>query len=124
MNTHQFVKSLQGSFSITEENIENIMSGMLEGEHWAIHIEGQPHWSKKPLGVYQDEWVTNLLLHGESLRLTDKRNNNSLCSMTLEDLFDGIILSLKEANSSMFHNITTKTADGIIQYSLFKKIIY
>ncbi|MER2071320.1 MAG: hypothetical protein ABS898_05365 [Psychrobacillus sp.] len=94
MNQQTHIKELQVTISITEETIENIMSALLEDEKWSIHQENdQSNWSNKPLGIYQDEWATNLLLHGETLMLTDKRNKNSLYSMTLEDLYDGIFFS-------------------------------
>ena len=56
--------------------------------------------------------------------LTDKRNKNSLYSMTLEDLYDGIFFSLKGGNNSLFQNVTNETADTIIQYSIFKRLLY
>lgn len=124
MNRQSHVKELQVTISITEDNIMKIMSSMLEDEKWVIHKDEQSSWSKKPSGVYQDEWATELLLQGETLSLADKRNKNSLCSMTLEDLLDGIVLSLKESNIYLFQNITYKTTDKIIQYSLFKRLLY
>ena len=125
MNQQTHIKELQVTISITEETIENIMSALLEDEKWSIHQEDdQSNWSNKPLGIYQDEWATNLLLHGETLMLTDKRNKNSLYSMTLEDLYDGIFFSLKGGNSSLFQNVTNETADTIIQYSIFKRLLY
>ena len=125
MNQQTHIKELQVTISITEETIENIMSALLEDEKWSIHQEDdQSIWSNKPLGIYQDEWATNLLLHGETLMLTDKRNKNSLYSMTLEDLYDGIFFSLKGGNNSLFQNVTHKTADTIIQYSIFKRLPY
>lgn len=125
MNQQTHIKELQVTISITEETIENIMSALLEDEKWSIHQEDdQSNWSNKPLGIYQDEWATNLLLHGETLMLTDKRNKNSLYSMTLEDLYDGIFFSLKGRNSSLFQNVTNETADTIIQYSIFKRLLY
>ncbi len=125
MNQQTHIKELQVTISITEETIENIMSALLEDEKWSIHQEDdQSIWSNKPLGIYQDEWATNLLLHGETLMLTDKRNKNSLYSMTLEDLYDGIFFSLKGGNSSLFQNVTNETADTIIQYSIFKRLLY
>ncbi|MER2006491.1 MAG: hypothetical protein ABS939_03485 [Psychrobacillus sp.] len=125
MNQQTHIKELQVTISITEETIENIMSALLEDEKWSIHQENdQSNWSNKPLGIYQDEWATNLLLHGETLMLTDKRNKNSLYSMTLEDLYDGIFFSLKGGNSSLFQNVTNETADTIIQYSIFKRLLY
>ncbi len=123
MNQQSSNKEIQATISITEENIETIMSTILEDERWAIHQEEQSNWSKKPSGIYQDEWATDLLLQGETLRLTDKRNN-SLCSMTLEDLLEGIILSLKEGNINLFQTVTNKSAERIIQYALFKRILY
>lgn len=123
MNQQSSKKEIQATISITEENIETIMSTLLEDERWTIHKEEQSNWSNKPSGIYQDEWATDLLLQGEPLRLTDKRNN-SLCSMTLEDLLEGIVLSLKEGNSNLFQTVTNKTADRIIQYALFKRILY
>ncbi|MCM3359483.1 hypothetical protein MKY09_15615 [Psychrobacillus sp. FSL K6-4046] len=125
MNQQTHIKELQVTISITEETIENIMSALLEDEKWSIHQEDdQSIWSNKPLGIYQDEWATNLLLHGETLMLTDKRNKNSLYSMTLEDLYDGIFFSLKGGNNSLFQNVTNETADTIIQYSIFKRLLY
>ncbi|NME06725.1 hypothetical protein [Psychrobacillus sp. BL-248-WT-3] len=125
MNQQTHIKELQVTISITEETIENIMSALLEDEKWSIHQDDdQSNWSNKPLGIYQDEWATNLLLHGEMLMLTDKRNKNSLYSMTLEDLYDGIFFSLKGGNSSLFQNVTNETADTIIQYSIFKRLLY
>ena len=125
MNQQTHIKELQVTISITEETIENIMSALLEDEKWSIHQENdQSNWSNKPLGIYQDEWATNLLLHGETLMLTDKRNKNSLYSMTLEDLYDGIFFSLKGGNNSLFQNVTNETADTIIQYSIFKRLLY
>lgn len=125
MNQQTHIKELQVTISITEETIENIMSALLEDEKWSIHQDNdQSNWSNKPLGIYQDEWATNLLLHGETLMLTDKRNKNSLYSMTLEDLYDGIFFSLKGGNSSLFQNVTNETADTIIQYSIFKRLLY
>ena len=125
MNQQTHIKELQVTISITEETIENIMSALLEDEKWSIHQDDdQSNWSNKPLGIYQDEWATNLLLHGETLMLTDKRNKNSLYSMTLEDLYDGIFFSLKGGNSSLFQNVTNETADTIIQYSIFKRLLY
>ena len=125
MNQQTHIKELQVTISITEETIENIMSALLEDEKWSIHQDDdQSNWSNKPLGIYQDEWATNLLLHGEMLMLTDKRNKNSLYSMTLEDLYDGIFFSLKGGNNSLFQNVTNETADTIIQYSIFKRLLY
>ena len=125
MNQQTHIKELQVTISITEETIENIMSALLEDEKWSIHQDNdQSNWSNKPLGIYQDEWATNLLLHGETLMLTDKRNKNSLYSMTLEDLYDGIFFSLKGGNNSLFQNVTNETADTIIQYSIFKRLLY
>lgn len=125
MNQQTHIKELQVTISITEETIENIMSALLEDEKWSIRQDDdQSNWNNKPLGIYQDEWATNLLLHGETLMLTDKRNKNSLYSMTLEDLYDGIFFSLKGGNSSLFQNVTNETADTIIQYSIFKRLLY
>ncbi|MEK3976522.1 hypothetical protein [Psychrobacillus sp. FSL K6-1267] len=119
------VKELEVTVSITEEYIENIMNAVLEEGQWVIHKEEQAQWVEKPAGVYQDEWAARLLLTGETLKLIDKRNENTIFLMTLDDLYNGISLIFKNGHHNCFSNTVTKTeADAIIQYSLFKKLPY
>lgn len=119
------VKELEVTVSITEEYIENIMNAVLEGDQWVIHKEEQAQWVEKPAGVYQDEWAARLLLTGETLKLIDKRNENTIFLMTLDDLYNGISLIFKNGPHNGFSNTVTKTeADAIIQYSLLKKLPY
>ncbi|MBD7945877.1 hypothetical protein D0S48_16620 [Psychrobacillus sp. AK 1817] len=119
------VKELEVTVSITEEYIENIMNAVLEGGQWVIHKEEQAQWVEKPAGIYQDEWAARLLLTGETLKLIDKRNENTIFLMTLDDLYNGIALIFKNGHHNGFSNTVTKTeADAIIQYSLFKKLPY
>lgn len=113
-------------FTITQEDIDDIMVGALEG--------GINYWCKEAevVGDYLGEFASDQISRGGSLKLYDAENEN-VYLLTPEKFFKGMKL-LVEKGYDEYHavkggkvdpcNIDAVIADRIIQLAVFDEIVY
>lgn len=113
-------------FTITQEDIDDIMVGALEG--------GINYWCKgaEVVGEYLGEFASDQISRGGSLKLYDAENEN-VYLLTLENFCKGLKL-LVEMGYDEYHsvkggkvdpcNIDAEIADRIIQLAVFDEIVY
>lgn len=113
---------------VTEEDVDNIIVTALEGGigYWARLHRAKEFMESKPENVANSQWTTHWLLSGKSLPISDAEEDEpEKFDLTLESLINGIKLNKKERPfDSDLDNMDGTTADCIIQYALFGKIVF
>lgn len=109
---------------LTEQDIESIMVGGMEGGigYWAG--VDNTEW-KKPITEPNSMWATKLLLDGEKVVFYDVEDYEEQWSLDLEKLIKGYELNFnKRAWDCSLEDGDAGTYDAIIQLALFGKIVY
>ncbi len=113
--------------SITEADIETIITSSFEGgsNHWLGLDNSKPEWEGKPKGEPLATWATKILLEGKKLYFYDIENKNEIWILDLKKLIEGIILNGKNRPSAIDKdNWDAIDADNIMQYALFKNLVF
>lgn len=112
---------------ITENDISTIVITGFEGGigYWSIIDNVGEEWDEKPKDEPTATWGTKLLLEGKSIRLIDVDDENEVWLLTLDKIIEGYRLnSIHRPFDSDLENGDVTTADCIIQYGLFGKLVY
>jgi len=121
-----FEISARTKFVVTEEDIDDIMAGALEG--------GIAYWCGKAevVGEYLGEFASEQISKGGSLKLYDSEEGAEY-TLTLEKFLNGMKLFVEQGydryNAVSEGNVDTCEIDGemadcIIQLALFSDVIY
>jgi hypothetical protein len=115
---------------LTEDDIATIIINGFEGgiNYWAgLDVKDKPEWAKKPKDEPRATWATKLILEGEEILLYDieEPDGNEVMVLTLDGLIKGYELNAKERPwDSDIENGDAGTADAIIQYAIFGKLVF
>jgi len=127
--TDKVVGTVLVSIQITEDDIANIIITSFEGgsNYWMGVDNRTEEWKGKPKGEPLSTWATKLLLEGKSIKFFDVHgeDNSDNWVLTLEKLLGGIELNaINRPNHADKENWDAADADCIVQYALFKVIVY
>lgn len=112
---------------LTESDIDTIISNALEGGigDWAVLNNVGEKWEKKPKNRYTSEWVTKLLLDGETVEFYDTEDEDERWFLSLDKLIKGFELNYKlRPHDNNLEQGDATTSDCIIQYALFGELVY
>jgi len=123
------VGTIQIEKQITENDIDNIICSSFEGgsNYWMQLDNTTPEWKEKPKGEPLSTWATKLILEGKKVKVCDieETEDDSKWIITLEKLLDGIKLnSVHRPFDADLENMDADTADCIVQYALFGKLVF
>jgi len=125
----KIVGTIQIEKPITESDIEGIIVTSFEGgsNYWMGLDNSTPEWKEKPKGMPLATWATKLILDKKCIKLYDVKeemdDNNWI--LTLDKLIEGIKLNAKHRQyDADLENIDAETADCILQYALFRELIF
>jgi hypothetical protein len=121
------VGKIEIPLELTEYDIENIIVTGLEGGigYWACLDNNGSDWEAKPKGEPVSTWATKLLIDGKSLRLLDEEDREEGWLLTLDKILEGYRLNyINRPFDNNIDNGDIVTADCIIQYGLFGKLVY
>lgn len=127
--TDKAVGTIQIPLKVTEEDIENIIVTSFEGgsDYWMGLDNSTPEWKDKPEDEPNSTWATKILLEGGTVIVYDIEDgtDTEVWSLTLVKLLNGISLNylLRPHDPSMAYGDAI-TADCIVQYALFKEVVY
>lgn len=111
---------------LSHNDIDNIMVTAIEGGigYWAKLDNTGDNWESRPKGVASSQWCTKLLLEGKGVKF-EEDEDNTVHFLTLPKLLEGFRLNaMKRPWDSDLEQGDATTADCIIQYALFGKLIY
>lgn len=127
----EFSKNVIGiiSLPITESDIENIITISFKGgsNYWMGLDDSTDIWINQPENISTSQWATKLILEGKSIKLynIEQSDDDSNWVLTLEKLLKGIELNAKcRSFDANLEDMDATTADCIIQYALFGKVVY
>lgn len=115
---------------VTEYDIESVIVTAFEGgsNYWMmLDRENKPEWEEKPKDEPVSTWATKLLIEGKSIKLCDaeETEDDSDWILTLEKLLKGIQMNTeKRPFDSNLDDMDATTADCIVQYALFGRIVF
>lgn len=112
--------------NVTANDVETIIVNALEGgsDYWC-GIERTNIIAMKPKGIPYSTWIANALIEGESVMFHDVEDEQEKFTLTLDKLIKGIELNAQNRSwDSDIHNGDASTADCILQYALFGKLVY
>lgn len=118
---------------LTESDIDTIISNALEGGigYWARLNNIGEKWDRKPKDRYTSEWVTKLLLDGETVEFEDAEEEFEEGEeverwfLSLDKLIKGFELNYKlRPHDNNLEQGDATTSDCIIQYALFGELVY
>lgn len=120
-----------GEFKITKSvsanQIESVIVNAFEGgsNYWMGLNNSTEIWNKRPNGIPLSTWATQMLLEGETIEFYDIEDESEKWSLTLPQLINGIKLNheLRTWDNSI-EDGDAGTADCILQYALFGKIVF
>lgn len=115
--------------AVTESDVENIMVTAIEGgsNYWMGIDNTTPEWADKPKEEPISTWATKLLIEGKSVKFYDREQemDSEDWILTLEKLLKGYELNCeKRPWDSDLDNSDAETADCIVQYALFGKLVF
>lgn len=114
--------------ALTESDIESIMVTGLEGGigYWACLENTGKNWATKPKEEPSSLWATKLLLEGKEVLFSDVEEEDvEIWTLTLDKLIKGYSLNReKRPFDSSIEKGDATTADCIIQYAIFNKLVY
>ena len=115
----------------TEEQLSDLIVTAFEGGigYWAMLWNDTPEFdAAREAGMYASQAVWHIISNGGSVILTDAEEDPETAEqweLTLEKFLNGIALnSALRQHDCDLDNADAVTADCIIQYALFKDIIY
>ncbi|MEX3625080.1 hypothetical protein [Viridibacillus arvi] len=127
----KIVATAKVEISLSENDIESIMVTGLEGGigYWARLDNSGKDWEEKPKEVAVSHWATELLLQGKTLQFSDAEGDDDESlgdwTLTLEKLANGFALNYKNRPfDNDLENGDATTADCIIQYAMFGKVVF
>lgn len=112
--------------SLTADNVDSIVVTAFEGgvNYWC-GVKRNEEFADKPSNVPMSTWITHCLLEGKEIVLYDKEETEDDVTLTLEKLLKGVSLnSEKRPHDSDLENMDADTADAIIQYAVFGKLVF
>jgi len=131
---HQFTKEakklsfkIQIEKTIKAQDIEDIIVTGFEGgcTYWMGLDNSTPIWDNQPEDLPNSQYVTQLLLRGEKVKLFDIEDEDETWELTLEKLLQGMKLNAEQRpHDCDLDNMDATTADCIIQYALFNEVVY
>jgi hypothetical protein len=113
--------------TLTENDIANIIITGFEGGigYWSVIDNTGADWEAKPKGEPTSTWATQLLLDGKSVKLYDVEDEDEVWTLTFQNLLEGYRLNyINRPHDNDIENGDATTADCIIQYALFGKIVF
>ncbi|MEH7210229.1 hypothetical protein V7094_29160 [Priestia megaterium] len=125
--TEQVVGKVQVQMEITQSDVENVIVSSFEGgsNYWLALDNTQPEWADKPKGEPLSTWATKLLLDGKTVHLYDREDPEERWEMTLEKVINGIQKYVAKGGRRADKDYwDAESADCIMQYGLFDKIVY
>lgn len=111
---------------LTHDDIETIMVNGIESGigYWACLNNVGEDWEDKPKDIPSSQWATKLLLEGKGVSFEEKEGGKEH-TLTLEKLIKGFEQNYKERSwDNDLEKGDATTADCIIQYALFDKLVY
>ena len=123
------VRVISIPIKVTEFDIENIITSSFEGgsNHWMGIDNSQEEWKNKPANEPLSTWATKILIEGDFIKLYDieEIEDSSNWVLTMNKLFNGIKQNaIERPFDADLKDMDGTTADCIIQYSLFERVIY
>lgn len=113
--------------TLSQKDICNIMVTGLEGGigYWAVLDNSKTEWKDKPKGEPSSMWATKLLIEDKEVHFYDAEDEDEKWVLTLPRLLSGYAQNMRERpHDSNIENGDADTADCIIQYALFNKLVY
>lgn len=126
-NQKTFELNVERTLKITEEDIDGIMVGALEGgiNYWCCEAE--------VVGEYLNEWASHQISKGGKLLLHDAEEDD-VYELTLEKFLSGIKKwyenggdvygAVKKNGTIDCSNIDAGDADSIVQYAIFGELVF
>lgn len=112
---------------LTANDIDDIIVTAFEGgvNYWCA-ITRNALFDDKPDMTPVSTWITHCLLEGKTLSMKDREDDESEeITLTLDMVVKGIALNAeKRPHDADLDNADAATADCIIQYAVFGKIVY
>lgn len=113
-------------FPLTADNVDSIVVTAFEGgvSYWC-GVRRNEVFVDKPSNVPLSTWITHCLLEGKEIVLYDIEEIEDDVTLTLEKLLKGVsINSERRPHDSDLENMDADTADSIIQYAVFGKLVF
>lgn len=116
---------------LTANDIDSIIVTAFEGgvNYWC-GVKRNEVFADKPNDVPLSTWISHCLLEGKTIELFDREFDGDEeeaeeMTLTLNKLIEGISLNCKERkHDADLDNADAITADCIIQYAVFGKIVF
>lgn len=128
MDKKKVVGTITIKKSVTVDDVENIMITAIEGGigYWACLLNDRPEWNDQCKGESTSEFAANLLLKGKSVWFQDaEEDDEAPWELTLTKLLNGLAQNAKERpHDCDLEQGDATTADCIVQYALFSKVVY
>lgn len=112
---------------VSANDIETIMVNGMEGGigYWAMLDNSGEQWNEKPKDIPLSQWATKLLIDGKPVRFMDRETGQYLPYLTLSRLLQGYTQNIHERSwDADLENGDATTADCIIQYAIFGKLVF
>lgn len=125
--TDQVIGRIDVPLAITENMVESVLVGAFEGgsNYWVGVNNTGEIWERKPQGEPLATWATKLVLDGETVELYDREDEDEVFHLTLEGIMNGFKLNaINRPWDSDIEEGDATTADCILQYALFGKIVF
>lgn len=122
-------------YTLTEEDIENLMCSALCGGigYWAVLDNSTPEFERMPEDERIDTWTAKLLMDGETICFLDAEDHEVMWTLRMNMLLNGIRLYIEKGYDrwGAFSNgevemgqVDAEAADMIVQLALFGEILY
>ena len=118
------ITTINVPIKITANMLNDIIVTAFEGGigYWAV-LDNTDEPDDK--GLFTSSWMTSELLEGKILKFIDVEDKDTVWSLTLNDLLNGVKLNANlRPHDCDLENMDSTTADCIIQYALFGEIVY
>lgn len=119
--------NVQVTKNISVSDIENIIVTAFEGgtNYWCGIDNTTPEWNTKPKDMPVSQYIVELLVSGETVKLYDVEDESKEWELNLQKLLSGYILNCeKRPHDCDIEDGDATTADCIVQYALFGDVIY
>ena len=134
MGEKTFTVTATTEFKLTEEDIEDIVITALNGGigYWACLDNTQPEFADQG-DECTDAWTAKILLNGGKVSLIDEEDDETVYTLTLEKLLNGIKKFVEDGmdaygafcpNHVDLCNIDTDVADSIVQLGIFDELVF
>jgi len=128
-NREKVVGTAKVEIPLTAKDINTIICNGLEGGigYWAtFHNDDEEFKKDRPESSFMSDLATQMLLDGKTIRFSDsEKETDEIWELTLEKLVNGFSLNaLHRPHDSNLEYGDATTADCIIQYALFGKVVY